>query len=261
LELTEAARQLGVHYQTAYRWIRSGQLPAALVDGRYRIEPEAVERLSAQRSAPRAPRALRPRQGFPGLADRARAELVRGDERSLRRMVEDLLDHGVGLTAVIERVLAPAMAEVGLQWSSGELDIAAEHRASAIVERVLAEHFPRPRGRRRGTVAVVAVSGDRHALPVTMAAIALAEDRWHVQLLGADLPAEELERFVDRQPVDLVVISVTEPSAVALARRTEQALLATGVPVLVGGPGRSLAELQLLARDARRAQRAAAAAG
>jgi excisionase family DNA binding protein len=261
LELTEAAQRLGVHYQTAYRWIRSGQLPATLVDGRYRIEPTAVEQLSSRRSAPRAPRARRPRQGFPALADRARGELVQGDERSVRLLVEDLLGHGVGLTTVIERVLAPAMGEVGLQWSTGHLDIAAEHRASAIVERLLAEHFPRPRGRRRGTVAVAALSGDRHALPVTMAAIALAEDRWHVQLLGADLPAEELERFVDRQPVDLAVISVTEPSVGQLACRTEQALLSAGVPVLVGGPGRSLAELQQLARDARRAQRAAVAAG
>jgi MerR family transcriptional regulator, light-induced transcriptional regulator len=35
IELAEAADRLGVHYQTAYRWVREGRLPAVRVRGRY----------------------------------------------------------------------------------------------------------------------------------------------------------------------------------------------------------------------------------
>src|SRR3954469_15057618 len=43
MNLKEAARRLGVHYQTAYRWVRSGALVAV------RIADAAIERLRAQR--------------------------------------------------------------------------------------------------------------------------------------------------------------------------------------------------------------------
>ena len=37
IELRDAAAELGVHYQTAYRWVRSGQLPATMVAGKYAV--------------------------------------------------------------------------------------------------------------------------------------------------------------------------------------------------------------------------------
>jgi excisionase family DNA binding protein len=255
LDLAEVARQLGVHYQTAYRWVRAGRLDAVLVAGRYRIRPDVLQRFSDERRAPRPPPARRPRTGFAPVAEHVLDALVEGDERLLSDRVRDLLDSGVSLTAVVQEVLGPAMAEVGARWEAGTLDIAIEHRASAMVGRVLGEHFPRPRGRRRGRAVVAAVSGDRHSLPVTMAAVALAEDQWHVEVLGADLPVEELERFVDRRPVDLVVITVTEPSTSEQARHVGARLDESGVPALCGAPGRSLVELQQMARERLRRSR------
>jgi excisionase family DNA binding protein len=42
---------LGVHYQTAYRWVRSGQLVAVKVGAGYEISEAALARFQAQRSA------------------------------------------------------------------------------------------------------------------------------------------------------------------------------------------------------------------
>ncbi|MGY9023882.1 MAG: helix-turn-helix domain-containing protein, partial [Candidatus Nanopelagicales bacterium] len=49
LDLQSAADQLGVHYQTAYRWVRSGRLPAEMVDGRYLVSPAEMIKLDKSR--------------------------------------------------------------------------------------------------------------------------------------------------------------------------------------------------------------------
>jgi excisionase family DNA binding protein len=51
VNLKTAALRLGVHYQTAYRWVRSGQLVAVKVGAGYEVSDAAVERLLAQRTA------------------------------------------------------------------------------------------------------------------------------------------------------------------------------------------------------------------
>ncbi len=51
MNLKTAALRLGVHYQTAYRWVRSGQLVAVKVGAGYEVSDAAVARLQAQRAA------------------------------------------------------------------------------------------------------------------------------------------------------------------------------------------------------------------
>lgn len=251
LDLQTAADQLGVHYQTAYRWARSGMLEASLVAGRYRIDPGALSRFAATRSQPKRPAPRRPRDGFERLQERFHGQLVGNDERTARRLVADLLRDGVSLTTTIEEVIAPVLARIGESWAAGRSTIVEEHQASAIVERVLAANLPSPRGRRRGTAVVAAPSGDRHALPTLMAAAALREDNWHVHHLGSDLPGEELPRFCAAEAVDLVVLTVTNAETLEAAASTAATLELLGTPVLVGEPGASLTDLQRLARQRR----------
>ncbi|MEO6469313.1 MAG: helix-turn-helix domain-containing protein, partial [Acidimicrobiia bacterium] len=51
MNLKEAAHHLGVHYQTAYKWVRAGELVAVRVGGRYEVSPAAIQRFEASRSA------------------------------------------------------------------------------------------------------------------------------------------------------------------------------------------------------------------
>ena len=55
VDLQSAADELDVHYQTAYRWVRTGKLPAELVAGRYLVARRDIEALSSQRTTPRSP--------------------------------------------------------------------------------------------------------------------------------------------------------------------------------------------------------------
>ena len=45
MSLREAASALGVHYMTAYRYVRTGRLPATSVDGEWRIRRDDVQQL------------------------------------------------------------------------------------------------------------------------------------------------------------------------------------------------------------------------
>lgn len=251
LDLQSAADRLGVHYQTAYKWVRSGQLPAALVHGRYRIEPTALTAFAARRRRPRAPAARQPRKGFAELAERMFTHLVGGAERQARTVVAGLVADGVTFTTVIQEVLVPALRRIGAEWHAGRLAITVEHQAAAIVERLIGSHHPTPPGRRRGTAVVAALSNDRHALPTAMAAAALREDNWNVHHLGADLPSDELMAFCDEIPVDLVVVTVTNPDVVAAAEDVARRLESDGIRTLVGRPGGTLDELQRSARARR----------
>jgi MerR family transcriptional regulator, light-induced transcriptional regulator len=243
LDLLAAAEQLGVHYQTAYRWVRSGELPAVRVRGRYQLDPADVAAFAARRDEPRKPRGRRPRHGFAPLAEQMFIHFVEGDERAARKTVSGLVDDGVRFTTVMQEVLVPALRHVGAEWHAGRLSIWVEHQASAMVERIIGNQHPTPRGRRRGTAMVAALSGDLHVLPTSMAAAALREDNWHVHHLGADMPGDELVRFCDETQPDLAVLTMTTPEVGDEVRRTAARLASLGVRTLTGGPGRTLDEL------------------
>ncbi len=242
IELRDAATELGVHYQTAYRWVRNGRLPAQLVAGRYLVDRRDLAELVRARDTPEPPRAPS-RRRLETQATHMHTALVAGDDAAARQIARRLVDEGTPAVELIEQVLAPPLRRIGQAWHEGTASIWVEHRASAIVERILGEMTPNPRGRRRGTVVVAAVSGDLHALPTAMAAAALREDHWRVEHLGADMPAEELVGFCAQHEVSVVVLSVTTGAAATAAAAAADALRAAGQPVVVGGAGRSLTDL------------------
>jgi len=247
-----------VHYQTAYKWVVSGALPAAMVRGRYVIDRDVLAEFARRRDAPVAPRA-RTSAGRPErlerAADRVHDALVAGDESAVRAIAATLRTKGVPLAAVLQDVLTPALHRIGDAWSAGESSIWVEHRASAIVERLLGQLHGETRGRRRGTVVVAAMSGDLHTLPSAMATAALRADNWTVEHLGSDVPPADLIDFCAEHDVDLAVITVTSADVAPAAERTADVLRAAGVATLVGGAGRTLDELRIEARAAVRAGR------
>ncbi|KRE94171.1 hypothetical protein ASG76_12355 [Nocardioides sp. Soil774] len=249
IELRDAAAELGVHYQTAYRWVRSGQLPATMVAGKYAVSRADVEELAERRTRPRPVPAPGPRR-LEGQADRMHDALVSGDDAAARKVARRLVEEGTSVQELITHVLSPPLRRIGQSWHDGEVPIWVEHRASAVVERVLGELTPSPRGRRRGTVMVAAVTGDLHALPTAMAAAALRDDNWRVEHLGANMPPDDIVGFCLSHDIDVAVLSVTNSQVEAAVRRATASLRESGIPVVVGGPGRGLDELLTSVRAA-----------
>ena len=243
LELQSAADALGVHYQTAYRWVRSGRLPAQLIGGKYLVSSHDVADVSASRNRPQAPAAPSPAR-LVRQSERMHEALLAGDESEARKIAKRLVDEGTSIIDLIEQEISPPLLAIGQAWHDGNLTVWVEHRASAIIERALGDLLPNQRGRRRGTVVVAAIAGDLHSLPTTMATLALREAHWHVHHLGADLPGEELVNFcAAHEEVDVAVISVTNSNAADRAEEVADKIRAGGTPTLVGGAGKTLGGL------------------
>lgn len=251
LDLRAAAAELGVHYQTAYGWVRNGRLPAELVGGRYLVGRDAIAAVRRHRDAPSDPKPPSSRR-LERSAGRMHEALVGGDEPAARQLAVSLVADGTSIPEVIQAVFVPPLVRIGQAWHDGELTIWVEHRASAIVERILGELAPNPRGRRRGTAMVAAVSGDHHSLPTSMAAVTLRADHWHVEHLGANMPPAELVTFCAEHDIDVAVLTSTNPETADLSNETASALREAGTPTVVGGPGRTLDDLVESARRAGR---------
>lgn len=241
MQLQEAADALGVHYQTAYAWVREGRLPARKHGRGYEIGDEDVRALAAARNQGSEPRRELRVRDWPAQADGLYEAIVGGDETYVRRWFARLAD-GVPVVDLCERVIAPALRRIGDDWASGHVSIAQEHRATAICERLIAAHANQPTGRPRGTAIATTPPGERHGLPALMAAACLREDRWIVHHLGADIPVAETLGLAREEHANLVVFSCTtapaEPQSGGLG----------GPAILIGRPGDPLTRLVELAR-------------
>jgi MerR family transcriptional regulator, light-induced transcriptional regulator len=253
MNLQEAADRLGVHYQTAYRWVREGQLTAVKVHSSYNVTEEELAQFVARRALPSGPPERVTVRSWEVQQERLYQALLVGDELEARAIADRLHDFNVPLIELCEQLLAPAIRMIGEAWHRGETTISVEHRATTIVERLLARVSTNPRGRPRGTAVVVAAPGDTHSLPAAMAALVLRDDRWKVQHLGGNLPASELIDFAKTSEADLVVLSSTFPQTDAVDNGLDldsliRQLEGNGHRVLVGSPGATLTQLVERAR-------------
>jgi excisionase family DNA binding protein len=251
--LRTAASELGVHYQTAYGWVRQGVLPARKNGRGYQVREADVRELSARRAAGLPPpRAVRVRD-WHAQSDLLYKAIVAGNDRLAQAQL-DRLAAGVPLIDLCARVIGPALRRIGDDWAAGAVTIAAEHRATAICERLIGPLSARqPRGRPRGVCVTGTPAGEQHGLPSLMAAGCLREDRWHVHHLGSDLPASEVSRLARDVGAHLVVLSSASPESARRASKQAAELMSDypGLNVLAGHPGGSLYQLVELARAAR----------
>jgi excisionase family DNA binding protein len=234
LTLQEAADRLGVHYMTAYRYVRTGRLPAMREGVHWLVDPGALEEL---RGRPRRRRRGVGRAGaVPDLANR----MVAGDESGAWKVVEAVLAGGAAPADVLLDVIAPALSRIGDDWATEALSVADEHRASAVASRLVGRLGPQfaRRGRKRGTIVVGIVEGDDHGLPSAILADLLRGDGYEVLDTGANTPAGS---FVDNaraaNRLRAVVIGATTGGRDAALRRTVKQLRTSDVtaPILVGG--------------------------
>ena len=103
MQLRDAAEMLGVHYQTAYAWVRQGVLPARKTGRGYEVSEGDVSALAARRASGTAPRPHIRVRDWTAQADRLHAAIMAGDE-TMARHVFARLARGVPLTDLCSRI-------------------------------------------------------------------------------------------------------------------------------------------------------------
>jgi len=231
LTLHQVAEELGVHYMTAYRYVRLGMLPARREGREWRVRREDLDSMNAPGVAPGEDRAP--------WGERLTARLIDGDESGAWWVMESALAAGSSPEEVLVGVLAPAMRSVGERWAAGDIGVDQEHTASAIAHRLIGRlggRFSR-RGVTRGVIVLGGTAGEGHALPLALAAEVIRQKGFHVIDLGPRLPVDAFVAAVKRAPMLVAVgVGATTPGQEVELRATIAALHdAVEVPVVVGG--------------------------
>lgn len=161
------------------------------------------------------------------------------DEETAVRIAVDLAGAGVPIPLLLSELVAPAQRRVGERWADNSWNVAREHAATYVCDRVVTALGlrVRPVDPPRGRVVLACVDGDFHALAARMVGETLRVEGWQVTFLGASTPAVHLARFVHEVGPDAVALSCVISSSMPSARSMIEAVRLTGVPVLAGGPG------------------------
>ena len=166
--------------------------------------------------------------------------LLAGDAGAAHRVVTQALHQGLDADAIAEVVLRPAAYAVGEHWHEGGISVADEHRATAIIERDLAElHRLVPWLPAVGRVLVIGcVAGELHAIGSRIVADHFERTGWTVHYLGPDVPTDAFIALAQSVDADLIGVSAMMPENVPGIAALIQALRQQGDgdrPVLVGG--------------------------
>ena len=234
LTLQQTADILGVHYMTAYRYVRTGRLVAHREGSQWVVNRSDLERFRTGAARPEhreSARSERPAR----LVER----MVAGDEAGAWAIIEAALAGGLDPTAAYLDLLVPALRIIGDRWETGTLSVAAEHRASTVALRLVGRLGPlfARRGRKRGTIVIGAVQGEQHSLPSAIVTDLLRGAGFDVLDTGANTPPESFvdsARAADR--LVAVLVGATTPDRAASVRSAVIALREADIsPVLVGG--------------------------
>ena len=230
ITLIDAAERLGVHYMTAYRYVRTGRLAAHKVDGQWQVDESDLATFE------QSPKTTGPRKEvLPALIEE---RLIAGDENGTYQLIDNAMASGADADEVYLDLISPAMVSIGARWSKGEITIADEHIASSTVLRVISRLGPRvsSRGRTRGTILLASVSDDYHYLPTAMLRDLLRFRGFGVQDLGANTPSQTILDRARTVP-DLLAIglSATSSGHEDVMAETLATLSVLDVPMVVGG--------------------------
>lgn len=173
--------------------------------------------------------------------DELAAALARFDDGDAHAVFDALLAR-LSIDALLRDVIVPYLRDLGERWERGEVSIAEEHFASALLRgRLLG--LARGWGRGMGPVAVLACApGEQHDLGLLAFGLALHARGWRIVYLGTDTPIASVADAARSCSPAAVVVSAVDPR---IFRRHAEELrqLALDTRLYLGGAGAAEADV------------------
>jgi len=200
-----------------------------------RMQQHLADGLAAAEAATLAAETGRPSEALVFDSAAVRQELGSALEGFDEATAQTTLDSVLALAtldSVLADVLLPYLRELGDRWERGEVSVAQEHFASAVLRgRLLG--LARGWSRGLGPPALLAcLPGEQHDLGLIAFGLALRSRGWRIVYLGADTPVETVEEASGEVQPSLVVLAAVagvrldplQESLRELARRYRVAL-------------------------------------
>lgn len=165
--------------------------------------------------------------------------LLSGDEACVDDLFRAAADRGADLAVLARDLITPSLDEVGRMWSRGEVSVAEEHLATALVSRAVARRaalLPAPPlGAPRLLLACLA--GEFHELGVKIVAEVARMAGWQADMLGANTPRECAIKFIALHRPEAVGLSLALAAHLPECCRTVEEIrrASPGTKILVGG--------------------------
>ena len=137
--------------------------------------------------------------------------LLAGKRKQCRDVVQRLLDANIELKTLFTGLFQRSLYEVGELWENNRITVANEHLATSITESLLNLVYPALfAADRSGKKAVISCSANEfHQVGGKMVADIFELNGWDGHFLGANLPYEDLTRFIQEVQPDVVGLSLS----------------------------------------------------
>lgn len=180
--------------------------------------------------------------------------MVHAVERMDAEMLDAAVKHALFLgsaTSLFDKVLGPALAQIGQRWHEGSLGVAQEHLATEVIGNALRYLLRLSQPENAEKVALFACFADEeHATPLYGVALRFTEWGFRTVMLGARTPPQAIRQAVSEIHPDVVGLSLT---IVPPAYRARELIDGYGdacgkTPWLVGGAGATQVQALVEAR-------------
>jgi excisionase family DNA binding protein len=215
----EVARLCRVSDATVKRWEEAGLLKSERTSGghrRFRVEEVArfqreqglgLKQSHGDESVTKTTNRVRDKKNHSDSA--FLQSLIDGGEEAAANVFITAYLEGKPLVEIIDRLVCPAMREIGDLWHRGKIGITQEHLAtrtaiSALYK--LRNALPVPEMKNRQAMCC-AIEGDLHGLPTLLAQLAIENEGLEVINFGANTPLYCLADEVVRHTPNFVCIS------------------------------------------------------
>ena len=260
LRIGELSRRAGVTPELLRAWERRyGLLQPTRSPGGLRLySPDDVERVrrmqqhlaeglaAAEAAALAAESRESPELAFDPSAARRDlgAALEAFDEPYAQAVLDSLLSLTM-LDSMLSEVVLPYLHDLGERWERGEITVAQEHFASAVLRgRLLG--LARGWGRGFGPQAMLAcLPGEQHDLGLIVFGLALRARGWRIAYLGGDLPIESVLSAARAVDPAFVVLSAVDTESFS-RNMAELKSLARTRSICLGGAGATEAEAEAI---------------
>lgn len=137
--------------------------------------------------------------------------LLAGKRKRCRDIVQHLLDAHIELKTLFTDLFQRSMYEVGELWENNRITVANEHLATSITESLLNLAYPVLFAADSiGKKAVISCSANEfHQVGAKMVADIFELNGWDGHFLGANLPPEDMARFIQKVQPDVVGLSLS----------------------------------------------------
>jgi len=161
--------------------------------------------------------------------------LLSGDLDGLRITFKNFRKTGT-IPEFYEKILRPAMYDIGGLWRDGRLDVGSEHVASNTVMRLIESMNTKIKPKSKAkTIVVCTPDGEYHIIPCLMLQTYFSLRGYNVINLSPSMPTRSLINHIEKEGPDLVLISITLNEHLVSGRKLIKNIQKRKIPVIVGG--------------------------